>query len=557
MKLFNLLDTTYSRFSDAVKSELSKTLTKHGDKYGNATIFGQLINVLVASVQNIMLYIEDALVEQNKYTAQRKKSIYNLATLSGYEPSLGKAASVQLLVNFVPNNSDSYNIVLKNHEKFTCTQNGLTYNAVLPQEAIVMAMDKMSSTRIIQAVQGRFEKQIFTSSGGKYYTINCQYNGNLDKDYIKVWVNNELWEPCEFYDMNPDGKQYKIKSSYLSGIDIIFGNDVHGRSLKYGDVIEIEYLVHDGVEGNLNTSETTFFIFDNMLYDTDGNEVDGNSVFNVSFASLDSVSSGTDSETKEQIRQMIGMNSRSLVLAAPEHYKTFINKFSFCGYNRTWSEKGSMIVNSLIMRNIKNDFNVGSDYFALSEDNFKLTDIQKQSILNCIENSGNQLGGVSYNIIDPVIRQYAAYMYITLSDKSKDREYIKNQIKVLVGDFFADLHSDIFIPKSDLIHLIKSNIQGIDSIDLYFLSKQNEEAIKTGSYESVTYKWNPSKNLYDINKEIVYLYDGQNPNLGLDEHGNILLSSNYEYPALVGGWSFNSDNEQLVHVIDPLTINIE
>ena len=88
MKIFGLLDTKYSRFVNSVKSSLSETLSNYTEKYGNATIFGQMINVLSAAVQNIMLYIEDALVEQNKYTAQRKKSIYGLASLSGYNPYL-------------------------------------------------------------------------------------------------------------------------------------------------------------------------------------------------------------------------------------------------------------------------------------------------------------------------------------------------------------------------------------------------------------------------------------------------------------------------------------
>ena len=76
MKIFSLLDTQYNRFSTAIRNYLSKTLIKNGESYGNSTIFGQFINVLNAAIQNIMLYIEDAFTEQNKYTAQRKKSIY-------------------------------------------------------------------------------------------------------------------------------------------------------------------------------------------------------------------------------------------------------------------------------------------------------------------------------------------------------------------------------------------------------------------------------------------------------------------------------------------------
>ena len=473
------------------------------------------------------------------------------------EPSLGKTSSVQLKFNYTPNNYDSTNIVINNHERLVCTQNGLIYNVILPQEAIVLSASTTNNTRTVQAVQGRFETQSFISTGGKFYTINFSYNGNLDTDYIQVKVNNESWDRMScFYDMQPNEPQYVAKTSYTGGIDLVFGNDVHGRSLKANDVIEVTYLVHDGEEGNLNTQEETYFVFDSPLYDTDGNEVDGNSIFHVTFASNDSVTSGSDSESKEYVRQMIGMNSRGLVLAAPEHYKIFINKFSFCGYNRTWSEKGSMIVNSMILKNFKLKLNSGLDYFGLSESDLLLTDNQKKSVLNYVENSGMQLGGISYNIIDPIIRKYAAYIYVKLKNKQQDKEYLKNQIKVLVGDFFTNVNSDIFIPKSDIVYLLKNNIPNIDSVNVYFLSEQNETAIRTGSYLNKQYTYNPSKGTYDVKTENVYIYPGENPNLGLDEHGNIYLNTNNEFPALMGGWYFTNNEDQTV-VAQPITITID
>ena len=96
MKLFSLLDIQYNRFVQSVKDGLSKTLPKFDSSYGNSTVFGQIINVVASAVQNVVMYIEDAFTEQNVHTAQRKKSIYGLAALSGYQPSLGKAAGVQL-----------------------------------------------------------------------------------------------------------------------------------------------------------------------------------------------------------------------------------------------------------------------------------------------------------------------------------------------------------------------------------------------------------------------------------------------------------------------------
>ena len=154
MKIFGLLDIQYTNFVQSVKNYLSNTLSDYDESYGNSTIFGQIINVLSATVQNIMLYIEDAFTEQNKYTAQRKKSIYGLAALSGYQPSLGKATGVQLKVNFIPSNTQGLNVVINNKERLTCTQNGLQYNIILPQEAVVLSIEKDNSTRYMYAVQG-------------------------------------------------------------------------------------------------------------------------------------------------------------------------------------------------------------------------------------------------------------------------------------------------------------------------------------------------------------------------------------------------------------------
>lgn len=558
MKLFGLLDTQYTSFLSNVKSYLSKTLSNYESTYGNSTVFGQIINVLGGVVQNIMLYIEDALTEQNKYTAQRKKSIYGLAALSGYQPSLGKAAGVQLKFNYVPTTAKNLNVLINNRQVMVCTQNGLYYNLILPQEAIVMSLEKDNSARYIYAVQGKFETQSFVSTGGRFYTQNFKFSGHMDPDYMEVKVNNEIWEQvASIYDMEPAGKQYTYRVNPIGGVDLVFGNDTHGISLVNGDTITVTYLMHDGEQGNLDVNTETYFVFNSNLMDISGDTLDGNTLFNVTFATNDAVTSGTNSESTEQVRQMIGLNSRALVLADPKNYKTFINKFSFCGYNRTWSEPGSLVVNSLIMKNYKLAMAKGDDYFSLKESDFRLTDLQKESVINSIEKSGNQLAGVTYNIFDPELCKYALYLYVKLKATTYDKEYIKAQIRMLVGEFFANVQSDIFIPKSDIIHLLKSNIDAIDGITAYFLSERNETALQIKQYIDTTTTYDPSTGIYNKKTETVKLYDGENPNLGLDSHGNIYLQSDEQFPVLMGGWDFlNPDNDQIT-IIDPLIIVFE
>ena len=559
MKIFTLLQMRFNEFQNAVNAYLSKTLSNYDTTYGNNTIFGQLINVLGSVVQNMMSYIEDALTEQNIYSAQRKKSIYNLARISGYNPSLGTASTCTIKMMYMPNNLQSTNIILNNHTKLICTQNGLTYNILLPQEVILLSPLNDNSTKYLTAVEGTFEEQVFLSRGGQLYTFNVVFSGDCDTDYLEVWVNNEKWERREgLYDMDADGKQYLVRTSLKKGIDLIFGNDEYGRSLNDGDVVKVSYLIHSGESGNIDPNKECLFTFQESLVDVIGNNVDANQVFYLELQDKNNINSGTNSDDTEKVRQMVGLNSRALVLADAKNYNLFFNKFSFVGYNRTWCEEGSLVVNSIIMKNYATQLQNGGDYFNLSEDDFYLSDVQKHSIINCISNSGQQLAGTSLSIFDPELVKYAMYIYIKPKDTSYDVNYISTRIRNLVGEFFTNINSDIFIPKSDIIHLIKDNIEEVDGVDVYFLSQLNEEAKINRKYVNKTYEYNIATGLYKIKEEVVYLYGTEDPGVGLDAHGNIFLNNNIQFPVLMGGWRFISSPEgeptQYTTVVDPLTI---
>ena len=562
MKLFSMIQMQYDKFDKAVRDYLAKALNNVSYKYTNSSIFGQLMTVVSAAIQNILSYVEDSLTEQNRYTATRKRSIYNLASISGYQPSLGTATSCTVAISFMPNNSQGSDIVINNHTAISCAQNGSTYNIVLPQEAIILSPRMDNTTKYLTIVEGRFESQSFHAAGGELYTINVPFQGDCDLDYLEVIVNNEVWERREsLYDMDPESKQYTVRVSLKKGIDVIFGNGQYGKALENEDNIKVTYLLHNGENGNITDGRNAGFTFKDSLRDTLGNEIDGNAILNISLCDSDNVNSGTNSEDIETVRNMIGLNSRSLVLSDPKNYRQYLSRFSFCGYNRTWSEPGSLIINSLVLANFRIKMTDGLDYFKLNEKDFFLSEQQKQSIVTHINRTGQQLAGAVFNIFDPEIARYAMYVYVKLKNTSYDTTYISNQIRKLIGGFFADIKSDIFIPKSDIIHLLKDNIDDIDGVNIYFISDRNEQALKNHYYVNRTYNYDPSRCTYDIKEETVYLYDGENPNIGLDSHGNIYLDNADQFPVLMGGWSFISsadgDPVTFTTVTDPLTIIYE
>ena len=71
MKLFNILDTTFDNFDNTVRNYLSKTFNDLGLNYTPNQIFGVIYEGIKGVMQNALFYIEDALTEQNIYTATR------------------------------------------------------------------------------------------------------------------------------------------------------------------------------------------------------------------------------------------------------------------------------------------------------------------------------------------------------------------------------------------------------------------------------------------------------------------------------------------------------
>lgn len=557
MRLFNLKSVQFDQIISDAQNWLRETIGS-SKAINKSTVFGQLITVIAAIAQNIFLYIEDALVEQNKYTAQRKKSIYGLAAQSGYQPSYGKAAGVW--VKFIPksNNNRLTDVIVPNHSMMICSANGLYYNLVLERDAVVLKPNGGLADKYFYAVQGKFETQRFVSTGGRMYVQNIKFIGYIDTDHLEVRVNGELWKKeASLYDMAPNAKSYFLRYNPVDGLDIIFGTSTYGRPLHKGDTIIVSYLLHDGAVGNVDVQESSYFVFASKLTDTSSMELDANTIYDIKFASEDAVSAGSNSESLLQVKNMIGFNSRSMTLVDSNSYKAFLNRYSFVGYNRTWSEPGSMVINSMVMRNYRINMDKGSDYFNLTPEDFNLTNLQKSQIKNSLSVSGMQIAGTVYNLLDIELCKYALYVYVKLIDDESDHTIVSNKIRNAVGEFFGDVQSDNYVPKSDVINAILENVPEVDGVNCYFLSEKNETALQVGHYENKIRKYIPSKGTWEITKETVQIYPGENPMLGLDAHGNILIDDDYQFPVLMGGWDWVNKEGQEVSVVNPLTIIFE
>ena len=325
MKLFKTIDTSFEKFDDTVRRYLAKTLNNLGLEYTHTQIFGVIFDGMKGIMQNILFYIEDALTEQNIFTATRKKSVYSLAKLSGYEAYYGAAACGTVLGKLQINNrlnSKSTKLYIQNKTKLINRTTGYVYTIVLPTSYYTVDVAKPLIQHEFKIVQGTFNRASAVAKGIQIETIHITSANMFDRQYVEVKVNGETWnEVGNFYDMTEDGHEYILNIGYDNTFDIIFGDGIYGKLLTEGDTVTIDYLSHNGVAGNITANDKYDFSFDTYGTDSLSNPVNINDYIVLSMQTC--VSGGNESDTIEFIRNMVGSNSRSMVLVSEENFNLF------------------------------------------------------------------------------------------------------------------------------------------------------------------------------------------------------------------------------------------
>ena len=524
MKLFRLTDTAFANFDNAVNNYFNKIFASLGIQFSDNQIFKVIFTGLNGIMQNIMLYIEDAFTEQNIETAVRKKSIYSLAKLSGYEPYYGSAATGILIASIISNNNKSNDvrkIYIPNHAVILDADSGQNYILYLQSDRYVFDVTKPLTNYEFRIIQGTFNIMSTTTKGFALETIHLNIKGMFDKNYIKVLVNNVEWQAVSnLYDMTENGEEYILSIGFENEVDITFGNDIYGKIPTVGSTVTIEYIVHNGSAGNVNNIANSNFGFITNGSDFYGNDINLNNYIKLSLDNY--ISGGTNSETIADVKKMIGYNSRSNVLASIDNYRLFLKRFSFIGNFNIWAENNSNILCINAINNTLNNINNISDYETIREKDLLLTELQKQNVLTVLKNSNNTFAGISIKFVDPIIYKYAIICYVKVDDKFY-RDLVENDIQESVLEYFSSKQFNItFISKSDIINYILNNCDHIKSLDIEIVSNMNEEAFKNKYYYKYETVINNNQVYYNLKK---YNYE-TDLNLGLDDLGNIKVESN-------------------------------
>lgn len=513
MKIFDKTRVQAQDLYQQVYNFVSEKFAQSGKVFSIASAYGQIIYVLSQVSEMIMFFIEDSITELNIQTASRVDSIQGLARLAGHNATraIASTGEISFTISKVPDVQGDQ-IIIPNFSRIMCQNNGKMYTLNLIDDQVRLKVGDKKSIQG-QVIQGEIFSQVFTADGQvlQSYTATSRGNVLIDNFFVKVYINGELWKKYDsMYDIPYEGKGYLVKTGITGGLDLYFGNTYFGKQPQLGAEIRIEYLQTTGEGGNIREGEDVLFKWVDSGYSLAGEEVDLNEHLSTTMSKL--ITFGSNPEPTALTRLIAPKTSRSFVLANPDNYIIFLEKFNYFSVVDAYSTfddnyiDDDNVIYLFLIPDITKRLQNTENYFTVPLKFFTLTDQEEQKVLGTIESSGSKVVTTVVKIVDPQITKYVLNISLVVFE-GYSQDVIKSNIISNLSAYFLSVRRRDLIPSSDLVRIIE-NVEGVDSVNVSFLSELNEISKKTKS---------------------------TNPLIGIDEMGDIVIGKN-ELPVIRGGW---------------------
>jgi len=519
---------------------LQRQYDQAGEVFTPASPFGQILTVVANLGELILFYIEAVATELNISRARNIESIYGLSRLTGHDPSRG--ISAQGVIGLRLNTSaatlvEGDYVQILNYAPCEIGQNSLMYFIKFDSDYI--RLEKTTRQFVnVELIQGELEDQTFTGTGTALQSYNLTTKEPTDQYMVDVHVDGKLWKNVDsLYDMNNGEEAVMVKTSVNGGLTIFFGNNQFGQPPALGSIIKVTYVKTRGSAGNIG-GKNLDIKFVEPGTDPTGEDVDLNEVLSLNI--VRNPMFGSDSEDPQFTRLIAPYQSNSFVLANPNNYIYYLSKYDFFSFIDAYNTKDDQyldddnIIYLFLIPNIAKKITSDKDYFSVPVEEFSMTADEKEMVYEILNESGRQVVTAEVRINDPVIKRYAVNIVLRYVE-GFDKDEIHASIREQLSEYFIYINRRDRIPRSDIISIIE-NVNGVDSVNVFFVSEENEKAISEGFYEVPVYGTDPvtdQKVLIESKK--VKLKADEDPQLGLDEFGDIVIGPE-DLAIIRGGW---------------------
>lgn len=500
MAYFDFIELKYTELTTQINSYLRNVYSRADETFSNASPYGQIINTLKEFFQSNILsqkrIVSNIMIEE----ADNAKSIRNLARIGGHNPTRAITANGTICLKLKPSTDilteiSGGKIRITDKTQIKNKSNGLIYTLKLGKSEEVFELSQ-SSNIYINVVQGVYETQNFTGDGeiNQSFSVNIPVSNTIDNFDIEVSYNNQF---VTLKDSTLDMLRNEIacftRTGMNGGLDLYFGNGYAGFIPQIGVNIGVTYLLTDGIDGTILTPQINDFTFLDDIVDMDGATINVTDVFDIVVDK--EIGFASDGETTAFTKSVMPFVSRNFVLATPSQYIYNLRRlslFSKINVYNTLSDSNFENDNKIflfLVPKISNFFTGDVNYFNVAEDAFYLDDNEKEKTITYLRKMGNIAVNTVLEIIQPTITKYILNIYIRKYKGVADTTITLN-ITTAVSTYLAELERDDRIVRSDIIRIVE-NIDGVDSVNLSFLSKKNEDFHKIKQDSELIYGLDP------------------------------------------------------------------
>lgn len=484
MAFFDYIELKYDKLQNQTYSYLKNVYSRSTESYSNASPFGQVINYLSNLFQFNILSQKRVVSNFIISEADNQKAVRNLARIGGHNPTRAISATGTIKLKTKPSIdmfSDVYGgkIKVKDKTKLKNKSNGLIYTIRLGSSEENYQIGQ-SFDIYFNIIQGIYETQNYTGNGeiNQSLSVNIPVSNTIDHFEIEVKYNDQpITIKDSMLDMLPNELACFTRTGMNGGVDVYFGNGDFGFIPNPGVNLSISYLLTDGTNGIILTPQRNDFQFLDDIVDMKGDKVNIESTFDIIVDKQ--ISFASNGETTEFTKALMPFVSRNFVLSTPSQYIYTLKRLSMFSkvnvyntLNDTNFENDNKIFLFLVP-NISNFFTGNVNYFNVPLDSFYLDQEEKDKTLTYLRKMGNISVGTVIEIIQPTISKYIMNVYVRKFTGYSD-DTIKETIITNVSTYLSDLTRDDRIVRSDIIKSIET-IEGVDSVNLTFISKKNED----------------------------------------------------------------------------------
>ena len=261
-----------------------------------------LINILAYNSYSTAYNTNMAINETFIDSATLRENVVSLARNIGYVPRSRRAARATINLSFIGLTSTTEQVTIQPGIVCNGAISNVNYIFSIPESVTMLAEDGTASGSI-EIFQGQYLTSRFVINNNNPSERYVIPNNGVDTSTINIKVRNSLSDNTSvdyklvdnIIGVTSTSNIFLLQETTDEKYEVLFGDNIFGKKLESGNVVDISYIKTNGKEGN---GASKFNFVGNVINENNATETD----FIVSISAQNKAENGDDIEPVESVK---------------------------------------------------------------------------------------------------------------------------------------------------------------------------------------------------------------------------------------------------------------